>query len=277
MRKTSNEGVGNLTVEVYDGNSVVKVHNAIVKITGHYKPPGHFKKPVSFSANTRLHGFVKFTDIPLDMYKVEVSRKWYEPTIIQDVSAKIPGKDPVGHFAKPHNLAKVKYPRVAPWMITAMNEIGQKEIPGPIKANPRVMEYHKAARATWIKGDSEKGEAWCASFISWVMRQHGYMPPKEAYRAKSWKDFGRSVTKPTYGVIAVKKRGGGSGHVAFVVGKSQDGKSLYMLGGNQKDKVQISKYKKNVWNKFVIPNNYDASYDLLPIYNGKFSVAGSEG
>jgi hypothetical protein len=57
-----------LSVEVYDGNSVVKVHNAIVKITGHYKPPGHFKKPVSFSANTRLNGFVKFTDIPLDLY-----------------------------------------------------------------------------------------------------------------------------------------------------------------------------------------------------------------
>jgi hypothetical protein len=89
---------------------VVRVQNALVKITGHYKPPGHFKKPLSFSANTRLHGFVKFTDIPLDMYKVEVSRKWYEPTIIQDVSVKIPGKDPVGHFAKPHNLAKIKYP-----------------------------------------------------------------------------------------------------------------------------------------------------------------------
>ena len=44
-----NEGVGNLTVEVYDGNSVVKVHNAIVKITGHYKPPEHFKKPVAFA------------------------------------------------------------------------------------------------------------------------------------------------------------------------------------------------------------------------------------
>jgi hypothetical protein len=146
VRKTSNEGIGNLTVEVYDGNSVVKVHNAIVKITGHYRPPGHFKRPVSFSANTRLHGFVKFTDIPLDMYKVEVSRKWYEPTIVQDVSAKIPGKDPVGSFVRPNNLAKIKFPRVTPWMKTAMNEIGQKEIAGPQKANPRILEYHKAAR-----------------------------------------------------------------------------------------------------------------------------------
>ncbi len=75
MLHIPNKGVGNLTVEIYDGNSVVKVHNAIVKITGHYKPPGHLKKPVSFSASTGLLGFVKFTNIPVDMYTVEVSRK----------------------------------------------------------------------------------------------------------------------------------------------------------------------------------------------------------
>lgn len=110
MPKMTNQGIGNLTVEVYDGDSVVKVHNALVKITGHYKPPGNFKTPVSLSANTGLYGFVKFTDIPLDVYKVKVSRKWYEPTIIADVSAKIPGKDPVGSFTRPQNLAKIKYP-----------------------------------------------------------------------------------------------------------------------------------------------------------------------
>jgi N-acetyl-anhydromuramyl-L-alanine amidase AmpD len=108
MHKTSNEGVGNLTVEVYDGNSVVKVHNAIVKITGHYKPPGNFKKPVSLSANTKLHGFVKFTDIPLDIYKVEVSKEGYKSAIIERASAKVPGKDPVGNFVKPNNLAKLR-------------------------------------------------------------------------------------------------------------------------------------------------------------------------
>lgn len=109
MRKnSSNENLGNLTVEVYDGSSVVRVHNAIVKITGHYKPPGHFKKPVSVTANTKLLGFVKFTDIPLDMYKVEVSKKGYKSAIIEKTSAKIPGKDPVGHFVKPNNLAKIK-------------------------------------------------------------------------------------------------------------------------------------------------------------------------
>ena len=107
MKKIADKSIGNFTVEVYDGNSVIKVKNALVKITGHYKLPGHFKKPVSFSANTGLLGSVKFIDIPLDMYKVEVSIKGYDPIIIKDISVKIPGKDPVGHFVKPNNLAKI--------------------------------------------------------------------------------------------------------------------------------------------------------------------------
>ncbi len=107
MKKIVDKSVGNLTIEIYDGNSVVKVKNALVKITGHYKPPGHFKKSASFSANTDLLGVVEFINIPLDMYTVEVSRKGYKPTIVKDVSAKIFGKDPVGNFVKPKNLAKI--------------------------------------------------------------------------------------------------------------------------------------------------------------------------
>lgn len=105
----SNIGVGNLTVEVYDRNSVVKVKNALVQITG--SALGNFRTPLSFSDSTGLHGFVKFKDIPLDTYRVEVSRRWFEPTIVQSVSVDIPGKDPVGNFVKPNNLAMIKYPK----------------------------------------------------------------------------------------------------------------------------------------------------------------------
>jgi uncharacterized protein (TIGR02594 family) len=273
MRKTSNEGVANLTVEVYDGNSVVKVHKATVKITGHNRPSGHFQKPASFSASTRLHGFVKFTDIPVDIYTIEVSRKWYEPTIIGDVSAKIPGKDPVGSFVKPLNLAMIKFPKVAPWMKTAMGEQGQMEISGP-KANPRIIEYHKASGFD-AKDDSGKYNAWCASFVSWVIKQHGDTPPKDAMRALSWENFGKPVTKPTFGVIGIKKRDGG-GHVAFVVGRSRDGRYLYMLGGNQNDEVNISRYLRNVWEKFVVPEDYNTIHDILPLYTKNVGTAGRE-
>ncbi len=106
--KKIDKNSGVLTIEVYDGNSIIKVSHALVKITGHYRPPGHFKRPVSFSEKTGLNGVVKFINIPLDMYKVEISKKAYESIIVKNVSAKVPGEDPVGHFVKPSNLARIR-------------------------------------------------------------------------------------------------------------------------------------------------------------------------
>lgn len=268
-----NNRAGSLTVEVYDGSSVVKVKNAAVKITGHHRPPGHFKKPVSLSASTGLWGVAKFKDIPLDVYKVEVSKEWYAPTIVKNASATIPGKDRVGHFVKPHNLVCINYPKTAPWMIIAMNELGQTEVTGK-NANPRIMEYFKAS-SFWGEDDSGAQNAWCASFTSWVMNQNGYALPQNAFRAKSWINFGKAISKPIYGAIGVKSRAGG-GHVAFVVGRSRDANLLYMLGGNQANEVNICAYDRNLWEKFVVPSNYDAKNDLLPVYNKNAGAAGRE-
>jgi uncharacterized protein (TIGR02594 family) len=209
---------------------------------------------------------VEFENIPLGHYDMEVSCKGY--LIKKDyVHVKFPGPDThwKRNFRKSRNRKYIKIERVAPWMKTAMNEIGQKEIPGP-KNSPRVMEYHEAA-GSYSKGDSGKGDAWCAGFVSWVMKQHGYTLPSYAMRALQWKNFGKSVTKPTFGAIGIKQRDGG-GHVAFVVGKSLDGEYLYMLGGNQNDEVNISRYRRNIWEKFVVPSDYNAKYDTLP-FNGK--------
>jgi len=108
MEKIIEKNIGHLTIEVYDGNSVIKVSHALVKITGHYTPSGHFKRPVSFSEKTGLNGVIKFRNIPLDMYKIEVSKKAYESTVVEDVSVKVPGEDPIGHFVKQNNLAKIR-------------------------------------------------------------------------------------------------------------------------------------------------------------------------
>lgn len=161
----------------------------------------------------------------------------------------------------------------APWMQTARKELGQKEVTG-VKANPQILEYFKSSKF-WGKDDTGEANAWCGSFTAWVMQQHGYTLPANAFRAKSWENFGKSISSPVYGAIGIKSRTGG-GHVAFVVGQSGDGKYLYMLGGNQSDEVNISRYAKNVWNKFVVPADYDSTHDSLPIYNKSASDAGRE-
>jgi|GEM_PF-953804 len=159
------------------------------------------------------------------------------------------------------------------WMKTAVNEVGESEVAGT-KANPQILEYFKASKF-WGSDDSGGQNAWCGSFVAWVMKQNNIEPVKNAFRAKSWIDFGKPITQPVYGAIGIKSRQGG-GHVAFVVGQSVDGNYLFMLGGNQSNSVKVSKYKKEVWDAFVVPSNFDSSSASLPVYTEKSSIAGSE-
>ena len=158
-------------------------------------------------------------------------------------------------------------------MKTAHDELGQSEVPG-FKANPRIIQYFSASNF-WGKDDSGDENAWCGSFVAWVMKKNGYTPVKSAYRAKSWKNFGKKIVTPIQGAIAIKSRTRG-GHVGFVIGQSSTGKYLFILGGNQGDKVSIAKYPASVWETFVVPAGFDESAGRLPIYTSPAVAASTE-
>lgn len=162
----------------------------------------------------------------------------------------------------------------APWMKTAFAEIGVAERRGMHNANPRILEYFKASHF-WGKDDSSAKNAWCGSFVAWVMQKNNLMPVPKAFRAKEWINFGRKIDHPVYGAIGIKSRKGG-GHVAFIVGQSEDGEHYYMLGGNQDDQVKISRYPRSVWTTFVVPLAYDAEGRDLPVYRDDAAAAGRE-
>lgn len=170
--------------------------------------------------------------------------------------------------------AEEKHTKNAPWMGAALGEIGTKERKGMHKANPRILEYFKASKF-WGKDDTGGKNAWCGSFVAWVMKKNNIQPVGKAYRAKEWKNFGKKIDEPVYGAIGIKS-GKGGGHVAFIVGRSEDGEKYYMLGGNQDNKVQISEYPIKVWDTFVFPPNHDATKGELPVHKGKTTKAGKE-
>jgi uncharacterized protein (TIGR02594 family) len=158
------------------------------------------------------------------------------------------------------------------WIDTAQGEIGQREVPGS-KANPRILEYFKASKF-WGEDDSGGKNAWCGSFTTWVLSKHGFIPPKNSFRAKTWLGFGQRLSTPVYGAIGVKERKGG-GHVSFIVGQSEDGTHYYMLGGNQSNAVNVTKYKASAWSGFVFPPGAVTGV-AVPIYDGAAEHAGSE-
>jgi len=127
---------------------------------------------------------------------------------------------------------------VPPWHLAAQNEIGVREIAGPVD-NPRIVEYHKA---TTLKASDDE-TPWCSSFVCWCLEVSGIKSTRSA-AARSYLQFGKPVklSEARVGDIVVFKRGnnGWSGHVCFFV-KYENG-YLHCLGGNQDNRVKIGVY-----------------------------------
>ncbi|ACH37802.2 MAG: hypothetical protein ACD_55C00083G0002 [uncultured bacterium] len=135
----------------------------------------------------------------------------------------------------------------APWMDIARKEVGQKEIAGP-EDNPRILSYH--ATTTLKATDDET--PWCSSFVNWCLMQVGIKGTNSA-AAKSWLHWGRP-SGPVPGAVVVvcsSKRTDRSfstsgAHVGFLI--EETATDFRLLGGNQGNKVQESRFPKATWN-----------------------------
>ncbi len=126
------------------------------------------------------------------------------------------------------------------WLTIARAEVGQKEIAGAA-ANPRILAYWKAVDYTPPDGDET---AWCSAFVNWCMQEAGLSGTRQP-NARSWEKYGKELTKPENGCIAVLWRGskdGWQGHVAFYVGPGSKPGTIRLLGGNQGNSVNVSEY-----------------------------------
>lgn len=169
-----------------------------------------------------------------------------------------------------------------PWMPTALAEEKRDVREDTAGHHPDILKYHAATK---YKSTSER-VAWCGSFVAWVLKQTGYKPTTVPERAltwgrtashdEGWWPDGESIGRPIYGAIAVKGRSGG-GHVTFVLGKDpKDATILYCLGGNQSDRLMVSKYKVGDFHSFMVPKGYQHSCCVLPDYLGTAAAAGKE-
>ena len=119
-------------------------------------------------------------------------------------------------------------------MEIAMGELGQTEIAGS-KDNDRIVDYFDSV--TYRATDDET--PWCAAFANWVLMEAG-IARTESAAALSFAKWGVKTTKPKYGDIVVFDHGHGRGHVGFFMGS--DGNNVSVLGGNQNNQVNITKF-----------------------------------
>lgn len=137
-------------------------------------------------------------------------------------------------------LAKERGPRI---LLEALKVYGTAEVPGPGN-NPSIMRWAKATGQDRVyKSDAT---AWCGLAMAYVALQAGWDLPINPLAARNWLNWGVPQNEAGLGDILVFWRGspkGFQGHVGMYVG--EDAMAYYVLGGNQSDKVSITRIAKS--------------------------------
>ncbi len=104
-----------------------------------------------------------------------------------------------------------------------------------------------------------ESKPWCAAFVNYVLEESGYIgetvnPLAVENWNGTWREWenGYEINRPSYGAIVTF----GDKHMGFVVGLSDDGTKLIVLGGNQNDEVNVSEYDIKDDFKYYLPNGY---------------------
>jgi uncharacterized protein (TIGR02594 family) len=127
----------------------------------------------------------------------------------------------------------------APKMLVAALELyGTKEILGDGN-NPEILEWAKETGLQDVY--KEDSTAWCGLFIAVVAKRAGKEVVKDPLWAANWLKFGTKASEAMLGDVLVFKRPGGS-HVGLYCG--EDKNTYHVLGGNQSDKVCITRILK---------------------------------
>lgn len=117
---------------------------------------------------------------------------------------------------------------------------------------PRASALVAEARRYLGTNPTGRARLWCARFVNFVLAKVG-QPGTGSDAAKSFALYGRRISTPQYGAIAVLTRKGG-GHVGIVTGVDRKGNPILIAGNNGRRKVGISVYPKRRVIAYVMPD-----------------------
>lgn len=93
---------------------------------------------------------------------------------------------------------------------------------------------------------------WCARFMNMVLQRSGHQGTGSDM-ARSFAHYGRRVSGPQIGAIAVMSRGRRGGHVGVVSGIDAQGNPI-IISGNHGHRVAEAKYSRRRIYAYVMPN-----------------------
>lgn len=147
-----------------------------------------------------------------------------------------------------------------PWIKLASHEIDVSETDG--KANKYFAELWPG------KGFDCRKDAWCAAFVSWVLR-HSIGEQFKSVAARGFQSYGINLLgELPYGCIVILARPGNVswlGHIGFNVSSGTKSTLVTLLAGNQDNRVCIKSFPKDRIVRTLWPKNFQA---MLPISKG---------
>lgn len=147
------------------------------------------------------------------------------------------------------------------WYHWAMARQGLAEIPGP-GSNPQVVDLWKLGKVKLKVNDDDV--PWCAAFANAALEETGYRGTQSGMARSFQPSQLFKVCEPHLGAIVVlsSSRGPSSGHVGFLHAQSDE--QVYLIGGNQGDKVVLAPFDKKKVLHYLWPASAPSA-DLFPV------------
>lgn len=126
-------------------------------------------------------------------------------------------------------------------VVKGIKEIGTRKIEGE-KSNPKVLNYFRSIVGLNVDNDEI---AWCSAFLNYICKEVG-LPTSDSLMARSWLKIGQAINNPEMGDIVIfwrDKIDGPLGHVGIYLASTD--KDIFVLGGNQSNEVNVSRFSKS--------------------------------
>jgi uncharacterized protein (TIGR02594 family) len=129
---------------------------------------------------------------------------------------------------------------------TGLKLIGTQEVIGR-GSNATIMSWRDTlnTRGVSIAGYSDDDIPWCGLFLAFLAYLRRGLPLEVVSSplwARNWLKYGIKAQKPMLGDVLVFSRGN-SGHVGIYIAEDSD--CFHVLGGNQSNKVSITRIEKS--------------------------------
>jgi uncharacterized protein (TIGR02594 family) len=106
----------------------------------------------------------------------------------------------------------------------------------------------------WIgTNPTSRRSLWCARFMNFVLKRVGYRGTGSDM-ARSFATYGRRISGPRIGAIAVLSRGRHGGHVGVVSGIDEKGNPI-IISGNHNNRVGEATYPRTRVQAYVMPGS----------------------